>query len=803
MANNPGNKILKSIEKRQAEDRYMEQFAAKEAERLSIISNNLVEQTRIREKLNNQFAQLSKGDKGYAEVKSQLERQERIVNGLMSRKSEVAKSLERLGKEDIVKAQEAIDATNSLQYDIDDALANVIATKAEIAHIESKEIKSNKDLERLGELYDQLKEEQQDLERAEANQPISQIQQRRKDKQDSIEEAIKASKAPEWAQQAASSVISDKHASILGDEIGKELGKVSGPIGIIAKTTSKILDVAMAVRKSVDGWVEEAANVLANNVGRINAALEGTGQTFESTMEGTVDSLGLSRFVKQTDYISQIANLTTRGITYNVEQRALLETIKDKTLSSFSSMEGSLLRLVKLRQTDVTATQFGLEIALRNTLNRVFKDSTYMQDMFSGIQNAITDAVVISGDRDVTEYSSVMQTWMGAMYESGVDSGTVSKIANALNALGSGNVSALASDSDLQRLVLLSMDTIGMDYADILQQGLSTSDINELLTAVVKYLTQIEANTKDNNVLTSSYTQLFGMSMADLQAFKNLSNKMGGLTYVNQGSALSMVSNELQQVQSTSRTVVAEQIQNVMDNARFTFGSSIAKDASSYLSWKISNVIVDVANQISASPAAKMGSASLIVKGAGALAELNIIRQEFKGLLSTLRAIPSLMTGPGRGLETLINGAPSYGGNSTSISATITSNGSNFKTVNTMSSIKSSNEYQKEYASYSGKSWDSDEAEADPILEKLKELDKLKMKNEAGKEAFAVFLTGMTDDTLRSFASIFADENAMESTFTGENKVLKDNLFQYAGDESSNSTKDNKTNTNTANAVAL
>ena len=62
---------------------------------------------------------------------------------------------------------------------------------------------------------------------------------------------------------------------------------------------------------------------------------------------------------------------------------------------------------------------------------------------------------------------------------------------------------------------------------------------------------------------------------------------------------------------------------------------------------------------------------------------------------------------------------------------------------------------------------------------------------EESKKAFATYLVGMTDDTLRSFASIFADEDAMADTFEGNNNVLKDNLFKYAEDTTSNSSDGN------------
>ena len=569
----------------------------------------------------------------------------------------------------------------------------------------------------------------------------------------------------------------------------KGLAPGDGAIGTLINIAGKILDVASAIRKPIDKFVDEAADILAANVGRINAALEGTGKTYADSTESMVEALGLNRFVRQGDYIRNIAELTSKGITYNVEQRAILQTIRDKTVASFSSMEGSLLRLVRLKQTDLTATQFGLEAALRNTLNRVFKDSTYLYDMYDSIAGAITDAVMISGNKDVTEYSSVIQTWMGAMYESGADSNMVTKIANALNALGSGNVSALTSDQDIQRLILLSMDTIGMDYADVLQQGLAPSDINDLLTAIVKYLVKIESNTKDNNVLQSSYTNLFGMSMSDLQAMKNLSSKMGSLTSVNAGSALAATNAEVKALETTSRTIVAEQVNNALANARFTFGNAIAKDASSYMSWKIANMTLDIVEQMVGSETGKKSAVGKLLKNTvGRAAQLVIFGNEVKGLISMFKALPSLFSSDTSGIQYLINGAPSYGGGTGgSTSAALTQTGSNFKTINTMSRITSHADYQTAYQSYSAKEWESDADEDNETLQLL-ESTLVQHNAEESKKAFATYLVGLTDDTLRSFASIFADEDAMSDTFEGNNNVLKDNLFKYADDTTSNST---------------
>lgn len=587
---------------------------------------------------------------------------------------------------------------------------------------------------------------------------------------------------------------SSKSTEVLTSTLESKLGNASPlakGLGGLLTITGKILDVTSAVRRSIDGWVDDAARVISNYYGKINASLEGATKDFSSISANAVESLGLSRFVKQTDYIEQIARLTASGVSFNVEQRALLETIKDKTIASFNAVDGNLLRLIRLRQQDLTATQFGLEAALRTTLNKVFKDSTYLNELYDTINGAITDAAIVSGSSDITEYNSTIQSWMGAMYESGVSSGVVQKLAQGINYLGSGNVAGLASDADLQRLILLSMDSINMDYADILQRGLSSSDINDLLTAVVKYLTQIAKNTSDNNVLASSYTNLFSMSMSDLKAITNLYNNLGSWSTVNSSSALAKTKKELSYIQSTERTTVAEQVQNIMDNAKYTFGQSIAKDAGSYLTWKVSNLMIDVFDSVTQTVGTntKLGK---IAQAAKLVPQIGIFGNELKGILSIASAIGSMSWG-NEALNTYINGSPSYGGgNSTSVSAAVTSAGSNgtFKTVS-MKDISSSSAYTTAATQYSAADWASEEEVADEQLAELKNITSALVQSDAedAHKAFATYLVGLTDNTLRSFASIFADEDAMNETFTGENSTLKDNLFKYAEDTTSNSTK--------------
>ena len=84
--------------------------------------------------------------------------------------------------------------------------------------------------------------------------------------------------------------------------------------------------------------------------------------------------------------------------------------------------------------------------------------------------------------------------------------------------------------------------------------------------------------------------------------------------------------------------------------------------------------------------------------------------------------------------------------------------------------------------------WES--AAEDEVLGILKEISKTLMHLKEGENeyAIAVSVEGMNNEVLKSFASIFADEDAMLATFEGDNTVLEKALFNYFDDTTSNST---------------
>ena len=544
-------------------------------------------------------------------------------------------------------------------------------------------------------------------------------------------------------------------------------------------STVKLIQAGLGeLRKDMTKSINQAASAMESYFGKIQANLSGAGIDYYSIQNDVEDAIGFSRLIKQTDYLNQIADLTNQGLVTDLEQRALLQAIKDKTLTSFDVTNAGLTRLVRLGEQN-SVNQFGVELQLRRLLNSpVFGDASYLTGLFDSVTNAVLDAS-ISTASDLTNFNSTIQSYLGAMYASGLSDSLVSAIASGINALGSGNVSALAGDESIQRLFLLSMDRIGMDYADILQQGLSAADTADLLTSIIEYLNEIATNTSDNLVLKSSYSSLFNMSVSDMEAIQNVYSKIGSISssIVNANEASTITANAVTDMVAAN-TLASEQFENFFSNFSYAFGSNIAENNALYTTYRIADITYDIMDKFS-SVGGKLGK---VASG------LKLIPAATQFALGGYSFVKMLAENPAPlGENNLINllGSPEYN----SMFTTTESSTSNFKTFK-QTTLK--NAIDTSLASESD--WQA-EAE-DETLGMLKELSKTLMKLENGDGyAFAVSLEGMNNAVLKSFASIFADEDAMMATFKGDNTVLNEALFNYFDDTTSNSTAADKVNT--------
>ena len=64
-------------------------------------------------------------------------------------------------------------------------------------------------------------------------------------------------------------------------------------------------------------------------------------------------NLGMSPFLKQETAVKNLQTLVGKGIAFNVEQRAFLDTISEKIATTFESTDASLLKLVRIQQLEI------------------------------------------------------------------------------------------------------------------------------------------------------------------------------------------------------------------------------------------------------------------------------------------------------------------------------------------------------------------------------------------------------------------------------------------------------------------
>lgn len=585
---------------------------------------------------------------------------------------------------------------------------------------------------------------------------------------------------------------------------GEFTGLIGKPLDGIAKYAGAILDAVLSMRASLNKMVDSAASFLENVYGAINANLEGTDKTYDSIANSMKDAIGLSGVIKQTDYLNTIKNLTNQGLNRELEQMATIDILKDRTLTTFDTLDANLIRIQKLQTfgaNNTTALMFGVENVIKNRFNELYEDTTYLSSLYDAVTGMVTDALSeVKNNGDAVSLYSAIQSWMGTLYEAGVSSGTVDKLAQGINYLGSGNISALSSSKDIENLLLLAMDKAGMDFADTLQQGLSADDVNLLFSTLTEYLKDVYNKTTENNVLTSAYTNLFGMSVSDIKAISNI--KSIGALNVSQEQALAAAASELGLAGSTDRTLLSQRLNNFVENAQFDFGEQIASSTGAYATYKLSNMLLDVAdtfdslagknkNGVSSGPLAKLATAT---KWAGTLGYLGTTGY---GALGLAQALGGAINNLGPNYDSILTlaglqGTQTPGAISGGISAIEGLLGNAIGTYEQHTDNSGSGtKFTSTYTTASGEvidmsNWENESDAEDETTKILKELENTLMQcttnDGESKYAIAVSLQGMSDDVLRSFASIFADEEAMSDTFSGKNNVLKDALFKFADD---------------------
>lgn len=408
-------------------------------------------------------------------------------------------------------------------------------------------------------------------------------------------------------REEAKKILYDKDSSKEEKEEAKKvLKEVNGELGIkfegSLKENALSFDNVMkrastAITKlanSIDNGINSVITKYASYQSAIDVRLQGLGTSFEKIDDNLTKNVGVTSWFKTETLMDNVQSLAQQGIVYNIEQRAFLETISDKIAATFDTTNATLLRLIKLQQSDSTASRLGMEAYLTRYFNEMWQDTQYLQTTYDNVSAALLEATATMTSDDALQFEYQVQKWLGSLSSIGMSDNTITSLASALGALGSGDIEALQSNEGMQNLIVMAASNAGLDYSSLLTNGLDAASTNTLMQAIVNYLQDIATTSKDNKVVMSQYAETFGVTVSDLTAAMNLQEEQLQSLVTNfMDTTGAMEELTYQMTQITSRMSLSEKLENVFNNALYSLGSNIAESPGLYATWKVTSLIQD------------------------------------------------------------------------------------------------------------------------------------------------------------------------------------------------------------------
>lgn len=194
----------------------------------------------------------------------------------------------------------------------------------------------------------------------------------------------------------------------LGNSVGAAVVKAM-PGGQMLSTLKTISDTALKIHDTLGSSVDAVMNMFTTYQGRTDARLQGSGLSFNGLVNNLNQTLYGSAYFKSTDYLSNLNKLTEQGIAYNLEQRALIETIGNKLVTTFQASDEKLARLIRIQQADMTYSQLGVEAKLTQLLNSVFKDTSYLSGEYDSVLQTIEEATSTMNRDNATSFNYAVQ----------------------------------------------------------------------------------------------------------------------------------------------------------------------------------------------------------------------------------------------------------------------------------------------------------------------------------------------------------------------------------------------------------
>ena len=335
--------------------------------------------------------------------------------------------------------------------------------------------------------------------------------------------------------------------------------------------------LASSLQSSLSGQLDSTINSYINNYQSMISSLVGANKDWESITDNLNNALSANSLVRQENVYKNLTELIKAGISENVEQRAFLETISDDLNLLLDTQTGSLARLIRLQDASIAENRVAIEYSLREFLNQNYSTSEYIKDSYLKVADSISELQAINTTSIASSIESALQTWLGSYYSVGVSDSTISSLASAINSLGTGDLSNI--NSNISKLVMMGAATSGKSYGNLLTNGITAEDVSAIMSGITDYAKSIEGN----NVVRSQWASLFGLSISDLEALKNL--KIANNTQT--------VSSDINKLFDAYANFVPTTVglKNTFENLMFTTATNIASNDALYGSYFVTDIL--------------------------------------------------------------------------------------------------------------------------------------------------------------------------------------------------------------------
>lgn len=128
-----------------------------------------------------------------------------------------------------------------------------------------------------------------------------------------------------------------------------------------------------------------------------------------NTITQNLNKIAFSPLLSAEDLYSNLNTLIQSGVVTNVEQRALLMTMKDDIVSTFDVNGPTLRKLIRVQQEDSTAARMGMESYLNRFLNEFVESTEYLTETFDSVAASLYEASSLLSSRDSSEFEYVVQ----------------------------------------------------------------------------------------------------------------------------------------------------------------------------------------------------------------------------------------------------------------------------------------------------------------------------------------------------------------------------------------------------------